>query len=195
MKPSLCFFWPLILVLLGGCTSSKRSPKHAPVSEVNIQIIEAAILAQAAAAKPAVASVQPPDSIVLPGVYRPVLSDGRMTLRHETNPKLIRGNYAVVMTDPGRGEISHQPGLMEEELAREVVGLKIAQAQNLIIAQNMVQETQQVSQQAALLNQQIDGARADLAATREANVLMQEELNRLRSATPPPTAPENSKRR
>lgn len=177
MKP-FYFLGLLIPLLVAGCSSSPRKPKHAPVSEVNLNVIEAAISgqAQAVTAMRRNDAVDPPDSIVLPGVYRAVLRDGAMSLRRETDPKLVRGSYSIVMTDPARGELSHQPGLLDSELAKEVVGLQGAQA--VLTEQAVI-----LAQQAAILNQQISAARTDLIETREANVLMQGELTRLRAAS------------
>jgi hypothetical protein len=169
-----------LAVLISGCSSGPKRPKHAPYSQVSPSVIQDAIEAQEAAVR----AMRPPPTdlppaLVLPGTYRPVLADGRMVLRRETDPKLIQGNYAVVVTDPSRGEIAHQPGLIEAELAREVILLKQAQAQQMAATNELVNGIGLVTEQATMIGRQATAVSRELAASREANVRLESEVKRL----------------
>lgn len=190
MRPNPSAFRVLITlgVCLGlvACSSSPKRPSKAPVSDVTPSVMDEAVRAQLelVAAMRARQIADAPPTFTLPGVYRPVLVDGQMVLRKETDPKLIAGNYAVVLVDPSRGDISHQPGLMPAELAREVVILKQAQAKQVEIATALVSGVNMVGQQAGQLAAQIE-------ATRAANTALAAEVARLQAeakANPAPAA-------
>jgi hypothetical protein len=176
-----CVVLPAV-VIVSGCSTGPKRPKHAPFSEVSPAVIQEAIAAQEAAAR----AMRPPQTelppaIVLPGTYRPVLADGRMVLRRETDPKLIQGNYAVVVADPARGEIAHQPGLIEAELAREVMLLKQAQASQTAMSGELIAGISVVTDQATAIGNQASAVTQELTSSREANALLADEVRRLRT--------------
>ena len=163
MKPTASTFnralFALAPLLLASCSSTPRSGsasvQGAPRPLANPQVIASVIAAdEAASSRHKSEQTQMPDQLTVPGVYRPVMIDGKQVLVRETDPKRLNLPGSLrISGDSERGNIAIQPALLERELATEVVKLKQAQANSDANSQRLIEQSNTLAQQTRALQQ------------------------------------------
>lgn len=160
MKPANILLVILSALLISGCATTEQNARKGaqspgqPKSPVSPRVV---------------ALVDPPDDtrprqiaanadrIVVPACYRMVIIDGQQTLVRESDEQAIQGNRGslrVVKGEVARGEISYQPGLIEQELAEEVVRTRQAQAQTDEAAVELTKQSEELMKQSKLMQTQ-----------------------------------------
>jgi hypothetical protein len=173
------------LLLLTGCAGAPRTPGPppaavgAPDSPVDRSVVGPA------PAPPAVARA--PERLALPAAYRLVLLDGRLELVRESDAEALAPtptSLRVVMGEVARGELAYQPGLLPQELAREVAANRESSARMDNALDQVLERSRELARQARQLQEQARALAARLAAA-EARV---HELEAAKP-TPLPAAP------
>jgi hypothetical protein len=180
MKPTVLPFG-LLLGLLTGCEAPPRTPgpPPAPVG-VTASAVDRSVVGEGNA-PPALERL--PDRLALPAAYRAVLVDGRLELVRETDAEALKplpASLRVVVGEVARGELAFQPGLLPQELAREVAANRESSARMDNALDAVLQRSRELARQALQLQDE-SRALADRLVAAETRV------RELEAAKPAPT--------
>jgi hypothetical protein len=111
----------LVPAAFAGCAAAPRTPGPPP-AQVGApeSSVDPAIVVRAAAPD---TRVRLPDRLALPAAYRLVLVEGQLQLVREADAQALEPaptSLRIVTGEVARGELAFQPGLLPQELAREV---------------------------------------------------------------------------
>jgi uncharacterized protein (DUF2062 family) len=136
-----------------GCSSAppKKGPsaQGAPVPLASPEVIAAVLAAEEQAERARAAKgLTLPDEITIPGIYRPMMMNGKQVLIRETDPKRIYTTGTIRLAPQETGDFGAglvmQPALIGSELATEVVKVKQAQASADAISADMLRRAEQL---------------------------------------------------
>jgi hypothetical protein len=154
-----------LLLLVAGCAGTPRplgpppAPLGAPESPVDRSVVGAA---------PApTAPVRAPERLALPAAYRLVLLDGHLELVREMDAEALAPaptSLRVVVGEVARGELAYQPGLLPQELAREVAGNRESSARMDNALDQVLERSRELTRQALELQAQSRALAARLTA-------------------------------
>jgi hypothetical protein len=195
MKSARLLILTVLLALAAGCASKTAQSKQgaqapgAPKLQVSPRVID--LVDPPDASRPRVARADA-DKIVLPACYRLVLVDGKQVLVRETDAQAIQGNpgsLRIVTGEIARGEISYQPGLVDQELAEEVVRTRQSQAAADNAAINLTNQSAEVVAQSKQLQAQNKALAIRLAQIAAYTQSLEEKLAQQQQANPPAKNP------
>ena len=169
-----------LLLLLAGCAGTPHSPGPPPAP---LGAPESPLDPSVVGADPApTAPVRAPGRLALPAAYRLVLLDGHLELVRESDAEALApapASLRVVVGEVARGEIAYQPGLLPQELAREVAANRESSARMDNALDQVLERSRELARQALELQAQSRALASRLTAA-EARV------QELEAAKPPP---------
>lgn len=142
-------------LLLAGCAATPRTPGPPPASVgAPESAVDRSVVGAIAAAPP---PARPPDRLALPAAYRLVLLDGQLALVRESDAEALApapASLRVVVGEVARGELAYQPGLLPQELAREVAANRESSARMDNALDQVLERSRDLARQALQLQEE-----------------------------------------
>lgn len=188
MKLRLFLSLPILAFVVGGCASnSAHVPRNRPVSPVSPDTLNKIDPPTSpGSAKTNELGVEWQGDVVLPGVYRGYIVDGKVVMRKETDPRVVAAppsSMRFVLGNPQHGEVTYQPAMLEQELAIELMRSRDQNARNqqlyqaLAVRTNELKRASEAMQQNTIaLAKQIEGQAAYIKALEIKNAQLNAEI-------------------
>jgi len=193
MKLRILLALPIVALALGGCANNTHTPRNRPVSPVSENTLNKIDPpASPEAAKTNELGVEWQGDVVIPGVYRGYIVDGKLVMRKETDPRAVAAppsSMRFVLGNPQHGEVTYQPAMLEQELAIELMRSREQNARNqqlyqaLAVRTNELKRASETMQQNTIaLAKQIEGQAAYIKALETKNAQLNAEIEAAKAA-------------